>query len=707
MLGSRSVRARSGLGAVRTAKNEQSSQDEVRMRAIGNWLGVSTGFRAEKLGLLFLLTGALLAGCSSGSSKSSVTVSVSPATAQVTVGLTAKFTATVSGASDTGVTWKVNGKSGGNATVGTISTTGLYTAPSSVPNPATVTLTAVSNADNNAGASATVTIVGASSVTVSPAAATVASGATQQFVASVEGLAGGCVDWTVNGASGGEAGTGTISSSGLYTAPPRPPSGGSVTVTATSCADSSASASATVSIVFGAGALKGQYAFSVKGRDANGMMGRIGSIVTDGVGNVTSGVLDLTTAKASSTVLINSGTYTVGADGRGTLSLTNNTAGTITFYLSLASNTRGFLVESDASAQAGGDIYKQDTSAFLASAFSGAYVFGVSGVDSSNHPISIVGRFTSDGNGHLSNGVLDQNEDYTLSSAVSFTASSYQLDATYGFSYGRSVASINGWSFVVYLVDGSRAEFLETDYPAVAVGEAYTQQTNSGSLTALTGNYAFLVSGPNLVRGGRFTADGGGNLTSVVLVENSGGNAILVPSSGADQGTYTLASSGRGTLTITDKDKGSYKYVFYLASSGQAVLQDTSKGFLADGQFLTQTDTAISTDSLAGSYALSFRETYTGDFGLSGKLKLPSTGSGKAEGTMDYNDSGDLSPNLTFTATMALSGDGTGRNTLSITETADSSKSFGFDVFVIDTDSLFLVGINKDHVLAGLTQRQF
>lgn len=679
------------------------------MRAIGNRRSVSRRVRRIGFNFSLILAGVLLAGCSSGSSKSSVTVTVSPGTAQVSVGLTAKFTATVNGASDTGVTWKVNGKKDGNSTVGTISTTGLYTAPSSVPSPATVTVTALSNADDNAGASATVTIVAAANVTISPAAATVASGATQQFVASVQGSTNSCVDWSVNGTSGGDASNGTITSSGLYTAPLRPPSGGSITVTATSCGDSSQSASASVSIVFGAGALKGQYAFSVKGKDSNGTMGRIGSIVTDGVGNVTSGVVDATTAKGTSTILINSGTYTVGADGRGALSLTNNTAGTITFYLSLASNTRGFLVQSDASAEASGDIYKQDTSAFAASGFSGAYVFGVSGVDSSNDPISIVGRFTSDGNGHLSNGVLDQNEDYTLSSAVTFSGSSYQLDTTYGFSYGRCVASINGLGFIVYLVDRSRVEFLQTDYPAVSVGEAYGQEPISSSLNTLTGNYAFLVSGPNLVRGGRFSADGNGNLTSVVMIENSGGNAILVPSSGTDSGSYTLDSSGsgRGTLTFTDKDKGTYKYVFYLASSGQAVFQDTSKDFSADGLFLTQTNSTISNSTLAGSYAMSWRETYTGAFGLSGQVKLQSTSSGNASGTMDYNDSGTLNPNLTFTGTLGVSGDGTGKNTFSITATADSSKAFGFDVIAIDTDSAFFVGINKDHVLAGFTRRQF
>jgi len=56
------------------------------------------------------------------------------------------------------VTWQVNGVTGGNATVGTISSSGLYTAPGVVPNPATVTVTAVSQADATKSAAAQVTI---------------------------------------------------------------------------------------------------------------------------------------------------------------------------------------------------------------------------------------------------------------------------------------------------------------------------------------------------------------------------------------------------------------------------------------------------------------------------------------------------------------------------------------------------------------------
>jgi len=87
-----------------------------------------------------------------------VSVTVSPAAATVRVRRTAQFTATVQNTADTRVTWQVNGITGGNGTIGTISTTGLYTAPGNPPTPATVTVRAVSVADSTKSGSAAVTI---------------------------------------------------------------------------------------------------------------------------------------------------------------------------------------------------------------------------------------------------------------------------------------------------------------------------------------------------------------------------------------------------------------------------------------------------------------------------------------------------------------------------------------------------------------------
>ena len=98
------------------------------------------------------------AGVSMTKTPISVSVTISPISATVAAGGTQQFSAMVQNTSNTAVTWQVNGVTGGNATVGTISSLGLYTAPGVVPNPATVTVTAVSQADATKSAAAQVTI---------------------------------------------------------------------------------------------------------------------------------------------------------------------------------------------------------------------------------------------------------------------------------------------------------------------------------------------------------------------------------------------------------------------------------------------------------------------------------------------------------------------------------------------------------------------
>ena len=179
-----------------------------------------------------------------------VAVAVSPTSATVAAGATQQFQATVTGTTNTAVQWQVNAVAGGNSQVGTISSSGLYTAPS----PAAVlqvTVTAVSNADPTKSANAAVTVnpvivPPVITVTISPATATVAINGTQQFTATVTGTNNTGVTWSVDGVNGGNATVGTVSTSGLYTAPPTT---GTHTVTATSVADNTKSASASVSVM--------------------------------------------------------------------------------------------------------------------------------------------------------------------------------------------------------------------------------------------------------------------------------------------------------------------------------------------------------------------------------------------------------------------------------------------------------------------------
>ena len=89
-----------------------------------------------------------IAGCG-GSSSTAASVSTTPlvtvsGTSQVRLGSTTQFTATVTNETNTAVTWQVNGVTGGSATVGTISATGLYAPPATIPATNPVTITAVS-----------------------------------------------------------------------------------------------------------------------------------------------------------------------------------------------------------------------------------------------------------------------------------------------------------------------------------------------------------------------------------------------------------------------------------------------------------------------------------------------------------------------------------------------------------------------------------
>ena len=74
------------------------------------------------------------------------TVKISPGYTTVGVNGTVQYTATVTGLTNTTVTWSVNSVKGGNATYGTITTAGLYTAPAAIPaNGITVTALASDN----------------------------------------------------------------------------------------------------------------------------------------------------------------------------------------------------------------------------------------------------------------------------------------------------------------------------------------------------------------------------------------------------------------------------------------------------------------------------------------------------------------------------------------------------------------------------------
>src|SRR5579871_817756 len=184
-------------------------------------------------------------------SASAVSVAVQPKTAQVASGGQVLFTATVTGSTNTAVLWTVSGAGCSGVACGTITSGGIYTAPASLPHPASVTVKATAVSDPAASASAAVTLVAGSSVSVSPPSVQLKPGAQQQFTATVGGSSSSLVVWSISGSGCSGTACGSISSTGLYTAPANLPNPPIIAVTATSVSSPAESGSATVTVSSG------------------------------------------------------------------------------------------------------------------------------------------------------------------------------------------------------------------------------------------------------------------------------------------------------------------------------------------------------------------------------------------------------------------------------------------------------------------------
>lgn len=176
-----------------------------------------------KWAAILVLAGAV-AGCS-GNSSPRVVVSLAPILSTVLLTNTQQFSASVAGNQNTAVTWQVcnaanpadaTGKSGstitlptgcvtGSATLGNITTSGLYTAPATLPSPNVVSIVATSQAVTTVFAVVNVTIDSGIRVSVSPSSATV--GTTEQFqlMSDVSGTSNSAVTWSVNGIANGSS----------------------------------------------------------------------------------------------------------------------------------------------------------------------------------------------------------------------------------------------------------------------------------------------------------------------------------------------------------------------------------------------------------------------------------------------------------------------------------------------------------------------
>ena len=473
---------------------------------------------------------------------------------------------------------------------------------------------------------------------------------------------------------------------------------------------------------FSNGNLEGQYAFSMTGTDgSSGTLvpyARVGSFIADGKGGISGGNEDVNIPGVLTNELsFLPGTYTVNGDGRGTMTL-NDTTGSLTFSITLTSSSAGYLVDmpTDFSSAGNGSFVKQNPNSFSLSGFSGNYAFDLSGLDPGSFTESIVGQLISNSAGALS-GVADDNDANTGVLANTAISGSYAADGLHVSdlsTFGRGLFAIGGVTGVFYIVGPNQVKLMETTSGGTLAGDAFSQSNIPTTAAGISGGFVYVMggagSGVPITRGGRFTTSSGA-LSSILVDNNNAGKAISLS---ASSGTYTIdpSGNGRGTITYTvSGQSNAFIYVFYLISPTQAYVQDQSLNIVEDGSMLAQGTGAISNSSLAGNYAINWSgitSTGTGE-GEEDLVGATTLTTGALTGTIDLNEfaSGKQGIAIPLTGTLALSGDGTGHNAMTV-NLASNPANNGITSFayVAANNTILTMSTQTVRVVAGVLTPQ-
>jgi hypothetical protein len=715
------------------------------------------------LSVLIFAAAALLGLSACGGSNSGnatvTSIAISPTAATVDLNTPITMTAVVNlsnttVATNTSVTWQVNGIGGGNSSIGTIVNSpddaqqGIYTAPAIAPttNNGQVMITATapqvpSNTTNTnivTSNTAIITVGAGLGLTISPTTSSVGAGGTFQFSALLNNVADSNATWTVSSTATCDNCIGSINrSTGLYTAPAAPPPGATVTITATDATVTpTQTATATVTITFSDESLTGPFAFSYSGDDESGFTAAAGSFVADGNGHIQSGVEDVDSFSSGGRVEFQiSGTYTVGADGRASLKLNQGLPGAATWQFALTSNQHAVMIRFDRTITGSGTIDQQNVDDIATSALStitGPYVFSVSGADPLFSPMGIAGKFSTNGSAvQTANAVLDLNDNGAVTQADSLVSGSYSLDNT-APDTGRGTITLTGGTtgpreYAFYIVDSTHLYLIEIDNNDFLVGNMYSGSAAPGTLAA--GNYAFTAGGTSATgayaSGGVFTSAGnssgsGGNISGGVFDSNNAGTVTSNTTLGAC--AFTAGSTGRIVLGLniasgTCPGSGSLQFAVYQTAQAAsttvepaAVMLELDSTAVASGSAYLQNST---TQFTAGSFALNLagQGIFHNEPGLvqqdvEGQVIL--SGSAVSSGNLDINDfdAGIQTDPISNTDSSISAPTSNGRGSAVLVAT-NPDVSYNLVYYVIDDNTALLFDSDTNRVVIGAFVRQF
>jgi len=388
--------------------------------------------------------------------------------------------------------------------------------------------------------------------------------------------------------------------------------------------------------------LSGQYVFVFSGYDSESTSEPVaigGSIALNGSGGITSGTVDLNTDSSGGTQTnaLTAGSYSIGSDHRGCMSITT-AAGTQNYRFSVGgiNSSTGIAsyaqaIESDANGPfVAGAMYQQNTASFAN--VGGNYAFGSSSIQNTALCVNpgagqiCGGKFGAAGvitlgapafTVNYSGTVTGGTEDFNLmgilngGSATSWPATgisingggTYTIDATTGrgtmlFTAATS-PSATTLNLIFYVVSQNQVLTLSTADQTTSelfTGQAQLQATNSFSIANMTANPSIVsdsswnvgfLQGATEIAQLTASSNGAFNFSAVM---NNGTVSQYIESGGA--GAMTVTASGRVTATGSSSGGATQNYLIYLVNSNQGFLLEASSA-VASGTIVPQTATAL------------------------------------------------------------------------------------------------------------------
>ncbi len=535
-----------------------------------------------------------------------------------------------------------------------------------------------------------------------------------------------------------------------YTAPTSVPAGDlAVTIIATSEFANAATASQPVTVTPNPdnAFLTGQYALSFSTPNGANTLGVVGSIVADGAGNITSGEEDVNSATGSCTLVqvpITGGSYAIGPDGRGTMTLTtsvtsgtfncdgglgNNGVQTLSFVIvsppSGSPATSRALVVSFNSQEGSGSLDLQNTAEFTFASVAGSYAYLFSGFDTvSGGATDLGGVFTIDSDGTMSSITQDENDQGVpaVTKKDSLTASGISAPDLFGrgtVTFTDNLGNIFGYVF--YVVDSGSIKFLSdstTDMIFVLAGPAFAQGPS------LSGAFVFTLAGVDtagniLVEGGEFDATPGPptSLGNIIVDLNNSGNALnpLLKDNTSFTGSFTATSGGRGTLTLTPpKGLGipaPSSFAYYPTLNNGVLLLDldgtaTTTTFTSTGIALPQISPGnVMPSAFDGTYAMNFSGFIAGEEDVDGLVSAD--GSSVLTGTVDVDNAfvGQL-PGISLAGSSFNGTSLTGRFPGSLVLNTPTPKTLSEVFYIANSNNILFIELDTLGQSSGFMQLQ-